>query len=166
LNPDKRAGASTYLEVFLLIGVAVAGSAVVLEAGLRSVASAQGASVMVTEGSIRQGAYFAVETLLVQNTGDVPFASFEVVTGGVSKAASFCYTLYDPISLSTVLTSCPVMAPNPAAVSVSAAVPPGRGLIVELTVMGQAFPPGSVSTVTVTTSAGSQGSFTAVAVPA
>ena len=166
MSPSRRAAVAAYLEVFLLIAVATAGSAVVLAAGLRSVASYQGASVSVTEGNIRQGAYLAVETVLVQNTGNAPFRSFEVSTSGVSGAASYCYSLSDPISHSTTMTTCPAMSADPGAVNVPAAVSPGKGLLVELTVMGTAFTLGSVSTVSVTTSIGSQGSLSAVVVPA
>ena len=157
---------AAYLEVFLLIAVAAAGSAVVLAAGLRSLASSQGASVSVTGGDIRQGAYLAVETLLVQNTGDAPFTSFVVSTSGVSQTATYCYSLYDPGSHSSVLSTCPGMEAGPGAVGISATVLPGRAVLVELTVMGRAFSPGAVSTVVVTTSAGSQGSAGVVAVPA
>ena len=166
MSPSRRAAVSAYLEVFLLIAVAAAGSAVVLAAGLRTVASYQGASISVTEGDIRQGAFLAIESLLVENTGNAPFRSFEVSTSGVSDAASYCYTLYDPASRSMLLTTCPAMSTDPGTVDVSATVPPGKGVLVELTVVGRAFSPGSVSTVIVTTSAGSQGSLGAVVVPA
>ncbi len=165
MNHRSR-GVSGYLEVFLLIAVAAAGSAMVLAAGLRSVASAQGASVSVTGGSIRQGGAFAIETFLVQNTGNTQFASFEVATSGVSSGASYCYALYDPVSLSTVLTTCPTMGADPAVVGVPATIAPGRAIIVELTVMGRVFSFGSVITVTVTASAGCQGTLGVVVVPA
>lgn len=138
----------------------------VLAAGLRTVSSYQGASVTVTQGDIRQGAYLAVETFLVQNTGEAPFSSFEVSTSGVSAGASYCYALYDPVSSSTVMATCPAMSTGPGVVNVPAAIRPGEGVLVELTVMGGAFPLGSVSTVVVTTSAGAQGSLEAVVVPA
>jgi hypothetical protein len=166
LRPRRRPGVAAYLEVFILIGLAAAGSVVVLAAGLRSLASVQGASVSVTGGTIRQGEYLAIETFLIQNTGNVPFNSFEVSTSGVFSNATYCYSIYDPTALSTMGTTCPTLSPNPAEVSVSAAVTPGRAVLVEITVMGEAFPPGSVCTVTVTTSAGSQGSIGIVAVPA
>ena len=166
LRPRGRPGAAAYLEVFILIGVAAAGSAAVLAAGLRSVASVQGASVSVTGGTIRQGTYLAIESFLIQNTGDAPFTSFEVSTSGVSSNATYCYALYDPISLSTMATTCPALSPDPAGVSISTTVPPGRAVLVEITVTGKEFPPGSVSTVTVTTSAGSQGSMGIVSIPA
>jgi hypothetical protein len=166
LRPRERPGVAAYLEVFILIGVAAAGSAAVFASGLRSVASVQGASVSISGGTIRQGAYLAIESFLIQNTGNVPFTSFEVSTGGVSSDASYCYALYDPITDSSMMTTCPTMSPNPAAVAVSATVSPGGAVLVGITVMGGGFPPGSVSTVSVTTSAGSQGSIGIVVVPA
>lgn len=162
----SRPGVAAYLEVFLLIAVVAAGSAVVLAAGLGSLASAQGPSVSVSGGSIRQGEYLAVETLMIRNTGNAPFASFEVSTTAVADTASYCYTLYDPVSVTTVLATCPVMRTMPQLVSVSTTVSPGRALVVEITVMGKAFSIGSMSTVTVTTSAGSQGTLGAMVVPA
>lgn len=157
---------AAYLEVFVLIGVAAAGSVVVLAAGLGSLASYRGASVAVTEGSIRQGAYLAVETVLVQNTGDSPITSFDLSTTGVSGGASYCYALDDPVSQAALLTTCPAMAAGPGEVRVSETILPGKGAVVELFVTGRAFSPGSVSTVSVTTSAGSQGTLTVEALPA
>ena len=166
MGPRKRPGVSAYLETFILIGVALAGSGVVLAAGLRTLDSASGGSVSVSGGSIRQGEYFAVESLLVENTGSVPFGSFEVTTTGVSGSASYCYSIYDPAGGSPISGSCPRMGAGPAAVSVEATVPPGRGVLVEIRVAGPAFALGSVCTVTVTTSAGAQQSEGVEAVPA
>lgn len=164
--PRRGRAVAGYLEVFLLIGVAAAGSATVLMAGLRLVASTQGAAVSVAGGSIRQGAYLAIESLLVQNTGSVPFAWFDVSTSGVANGAAYCYALFDPVSLSTLASTCPAVTTDPEAVPVNATVPPGRAVLVEITVVGQAFSIGASTTVTVTTSAGAQESFVAVAVPA
>ena len=166
LDPSRRVAVAAYLEVLLLIALATAGSVLVFAGGLRSLASYQGSSVSVTQGAIRQGAYLAIESLLVQNTGDAPFTSVEVSTSGVVSGTKFCYTLYDPLSLFTVLTTCPAASPYQGSVGVAANIPPGKGLLVELTMFGQAFSPGSVSTIIVTTSAGSQGTLDAVAVPA
>jgi len=166
LSPRRRPGVAAYLEVFILIGVAAAGSVAVLAAGLRLVASAQGADVSVTEGSIRQGAYQAIETVLVQNTGSVSFSSFEVSTSGVSSGASYCYAIYDPVTLLTMTSTCPSMSTDPEVVPVTAVVAPGSAVLVEITMVGQAFAPGSACTIEVTTSAGSQGAIAAVPVPA
>lgn len=136
------------------------------EAALNSAASAQGPAVSVTGASIRQGEYFAFESLEVYNAGSAPLSSFVVSTGGVPAAASYCYSLYDPAERSVVASTCPAMVPNPTSVTVSATLAAGKGVLVELTIAGRPFLMGSVSAVTVTASDGAQETLGVEVVPA
>ena len=144
---------STYVEVFLLIGVALGGSGIVLGAGLNAVSSARGGGVSLEDATVHQGEYAAVESVLVYNTGDVPF-SFALSTTGVSPAATYCYTLYDPAGGNELQTSCPGGTTDPAVFDSASAVEPGRGVLLQLTILGAAFSLGTVSRLTVSTSAG------------
>ena len=157
--PRGRPGVSTYLEVFLLIGVAVGGAGIVLGAGLDAVAPAHGGGVSVGDPSIRQGAYAAVESVVVYNTGDAPF-TFVLSTTGVSAAAPYCFSLSDPSDGAVTYASCPAGS-NPGAVVVPSEVAPGEGVLLEITVTGAAFTTGTESTITATTSAGAEGSASA-----
>lgn len=156
---------AAYLEAFILVGVAIGGSALVFGSAMGLV-SQHGPGISVTDAAIRQGGQFALESLLVSDTGDTPLGSFVVSTGGVSAGASYCYTLYDPLTRSVVSSTCPVMAAGPGSVKVSAAVPPGRAVLLVMTLAGEAFQPGSVSRLTVTASGGAQQGLDVEVVPA
>jgi len=166
LAPSSRAAAATYLEVFLLIGLAIGGSGLVLGAMVNATASAQGPAISVTGATIRQGTFLAIESLTIYNTGSVPLQSFVLSTGGVPATASFCYTLFDPMAHSILSTTCPSMGTNPASVVLATTVSPGKGVLAELTVMGQQFSLGAISKVTVTSSGGAQQSLDVGVVPA
>lgn len=161
----ERRGASAYLEVFVLVALALGGSGIVFAAGLGVASSAQGPGVSVYGFAVRQGAYFAVESATVYDVGDAPF-TFVLSTSGVSTAASYCYTVYSPEGGATVSTTCPAMSTDPARVPVATALSPGGGVVVELTIAGTAFSLGTDVKVTVTTSTGAQQSADAEVVPA
>ncbi len=163
---DQRAGVSGYLEVFLLIGVAVGGTGLVFGAVSTYSSQLQGPSVSVSGATARQGIYMALETLTVYNSGDVPFSSFTISTSGVSDSASYCYTLLNPTTRTVVYSSCAALLANPASVVVSSALQPGNGLLVEITVTGAAFAVGSGIAVTVTSSSGAQATVGVQVVPA
>lgn len=153
------------MEVFVLVALAVGGSAVFFGYALGLV-SRGGPGITVTDATIRQGKYFAFESLVVSDTGDAPLVSFVVSTGGVPASASYCYALYDPLQRSSISSTCPVMVTGPGAVDVSATVLPGKGVLLVLTLSGEVFEPGYVSRLTVTTSGGAQESLDVEVVPA
>jgi hypothetical protein len=164
--PSQRVAVSTYLEVFLLIGLVIGGSAVVLAAGLPTMGSARGPAVSLADATIRQGEHVATVSVLVYNTGSTPFGSFVLSTEGVSAASSYCYALYEPQEGSSVFTTCPRLALDPTSVTVSTYLNPGKGVLMQLTVLGAPFSPGTISSVTVTTSSGAQQSVDVEVVPA
>ena len=157
---------AAYLEVFILIGLAVGGSAAVFGTVMSTAGSIRGPAVSVTGATIRQGEHFGLESLLVYNSGDLAAGSFSVSTEGVSPTAQFCYTLYDPAGRSAISATCPAMSTDPTTVEVRAQLEPGKGVLVVFTVMGPAFQLGSVSHVTVTASNGAQESQEVEVVPA
>ncbi len=153
-----RAAISTYVETFVLIGVAVGGASVIFGAASAYTSPARGPSVSIDGASIRQGAYLAVERLTVYDSGDTPVSSFTVSTLGVSGSSLYCYTLTAPPSGAVVATDCPPASPGPSSVMVQSSISPGKALQVELILTGVAFASGSTATVTVTASDGAQSS--------
>jgi len=162
----KRRGVSTYLELFLLIGIAVGGSGIVLDASMNIVSQSQGGSVEILGASVRQGTYAAFESITLSDAGQKPVSSFTVSTQPVSTSVSFCYSVVNPVSMAVLKSTCPAMAGNPTSVAVTSTVAPGQSLLLQLVIAGQAFALGSSSTITVTGADGSQGSTTVEVVPA
>lgn len=156
MAPKNRSGVSTYLEVFVLIGLAVAGSGVVLGAGLSAASSSDGPALSLLDATVRQGKYFAVESVAIYNTGDKPLGRMVLSTGEVPASATYCYALYDPLGGRALASTCPAMATDPASVVLGAGPGPGKGILVALTVEGSPFTVGSRVQVTVTTDAGAQ----------
>lgn len=151
-----RCGVSAYVEVFVLIGIAAGGSAVVLGATIPFVSSLGGPSVSVQDESIHQGAYLAIVRLTVMNPGMIPIASFDVSTSQVPKSSSYCYAVYDLATGARSAGTCPTTLGNPASVTIDYPVKPGGAAGVVITIFGQVFGIGSTCTVTVTTPAGAQ----------
>ena len=165
MRPNRR-GVSTYLEVFLLVGVAIGGSAIVMGSVYRYLWPIGGPTVAVEGATIRQGTDAAVESMLVVNTGDSPISSFVVTTAQPPQGATFCYTLLDPASGSPLSTTCPSMQAGPGSLQVSDTLVPGAGVEVELVLVGGAFSVGSMQLLTVTAWTGTQDSVGAEVVPA
>ena len=153
-----RPGVSTYIEAFILIGIAAGGAGVVLEAALGYANAIPGPSVAIEDPSIRQGAYAALETLTVVDTGSGTFQWFTLETTGVPASASYCYSLYDPGNASVLSSDCPPSSSGPDPLTVGHPLPPGSALVLTVTIEGDAFTVGSSSLVTVTASDGAQGS--------
>ena len=151
-----RVAVSSYVETFVLIGVVVGGSGLVLAAAVAFTSSAQGPSISVGAASIRQGAYLAVERLAVYDTGRTPVSGFTVSTLGVSGSSLYCFTLTVPPGTAVVATDCPPTNPGPGSVQISRTVPSGGALLVEITLAGQAFVEGSTAEIIVTTQDGAQ----------
>ncbi len=166
MRAEPKPGVSGYLEAFILIGVALGGSGIVLGAATRMSSSMQGASVTVSDARIVQGTHFAFEKLTFSNTGQAPVTSFTVSTLAAPASASYCYTLTDPATLQVISTTCPVMTANPRTVAISRTVPPGGALLVTLQLVGSVFSIGSSSQVIVLASAGSSAAVEAPVLPA
>ncbi|MDG6909872.1 MAG: hypothetical protein JRN08_05845 [Nitrososphaerota archaeon] len=156
MAPRNRRGVSTYLEVFVLIGLAVAGSGVVLGAGLNAASSSDGPALSLLDATVHQGRYFAVESVAIYNTGDKALGRTVLSTGGVPASSTYCYALYDPLGGTELASTCPAMATDPASVVLGSGPEPGRGVLVVLTVEGSPFAVGSSVRVAVTTDAGAQ----------
>jgi len=162
----RKRGVSTYLELFLLIGIAVGGSGMVLDASLSLVSPSQGASVDILGASVRQGAYAAFESITVSDVGQKPIISMTVSTQPVSATAIYCYSVVNPTSMAVLKSTCPAMTSGPGSVGVTSGVAPGQSVLLQLVIIGQAFALGSSSTITVTGADGSQGSTIVEVVPA
>ncbi len=161
----RRSAVSTYLEVFVLVGVASGASALVFSMVGKYGASSQGAAVMVTYVSIKQGLNEAVVKLVVENTGSVPFSSFTVSIQGI-PAAQFYVSLVN-VGTGLTVSPSPASGTSPASVTESVSVPPGQSLAVTIVIVsGTEFTAGSRYSLIVSTSAAAQQQVFAVAVPA
>ena len=162
----RRKGVAVYLEVFILVGVALLGSALVFAAVSKYASGEEGASVSVSDLTIRQGAGAAVERMVVSNTGTVPISKLEVDTSGIAAGSQFCYTVSYTGDMETVSSTCPELSPMPSPVSLSASLPPGQSVVAEFTIQGGAFATGTTSDVVVIAANGAQASLSALVVPA
>ena len=162
----ERRGVAVYLEVFVLVGVALLGSALVFAAVSKYTSGDGGASVSISDLTIRQGDEAAVERMVVSNTGTVPVSTLEVDTSGVSSGVQFCYVVSDTESAETLESTCPTLSSMSPTVSLSAPIPQGQSVVVEFTIQGQAFVTGSTSEVVVVAADGAQASLSALVVPA
>jgi hypothetical protein len=132
----SKVAVSTYLEVFVLIGLATAGSAIVygMTAGLGE--SAQGPGLLVSYASIRQGQNAAVERLVFTNTGQAPISSFTLSTAGIASA-QYLVTLTDAVTGSSVTPS-PSSGTIPSQVIQGVTVMPGETISVTLIILSGA----------------------------
>ena len=166
MSHRMRQGVSSYVEAFVLIGIAAGGSALVLSAALPFASSLGGPSVAVQDEGIRQGAYLAIESLTVLNVGRAPITSFVVSTSQVSSSASYCYSIYDLATGARSAGTCPATAKNPGSVAIDYPVQPGEATGVAITIIGSVFEIGSTYTIAVTTSAGGQEAVDVLVAPA
>ena len=154
LARSRRVAVSTYLEVFILIGVALGGSAIVADAAWTYSGSAQGPSLQVSGAAISQGTGAAVEKLTLYDSGNSQISGIALSTTGVSSSAQFCYSVLDPVKQSVLASTCPTLSSNPTSVSLQITIQPGGSAVIELLVTGTPFTIGSSYTVTVSTSQG------------
>jgi hypothetical protein len=162
----RHRGVSGYVEVFILIGVAIGGSGIVLDAAMRYSSSAQGPSLLISDGTITQSPYIAVEKLVVSNVGQTALGALVISTQPISQTASYCYSLLDPETMKVLQSTCPEMTRGPGSLTIASGISSGESLLVELVVTGQAFSPGSNCMVTVSSSDGIQESMPVEVVPA
>lgn len=166
MRARSREAVSNYLSTFLLIGVAVGGTGIVIGATSNYTSALGGASVSVAGAGIMQGAYMAVERLTVFNSGGVPEGEFTISTPGAPASASYCYTLTDPKTMAKVTSTCPAMSINPSVVAISDPLPPGGAVLVDLTIGGNLFSIGTGEPIMVTSSTGAQQSLSVQVAPA
>lgn len=93
-------------------------------------ASLQGASISISNVSIRQGSGLAIETLQIANTGNVQLSSFTLVTSGISSAAAYSGTLENPVTGSLTAFS----GSSPGSMVIATTLPPGQSLLVTVTI--------------------------------
>jgi hypothetical protein len=165
-------GISTYIETFTLIGIAVAGTAIVYSTTAGYSASAGGASVALSGVVLSQGQYVAVEKLIIENTGTVPIGSF-VISAAIPANPSYCMTLTStnsgPVPFSSPPAACgSSTSVNPGSIGVSLvqSAPPGVALLMTVNIFsGTEFAVGMQYTVTVTVSGGASQLVASTAVP-
>ena len=166
MRPRGKRGVSTYLEVFLLIGVAIGGSGLVLGAATRYLGSSSGPSVSIVSAAIRQGPYSAVESVAVAESGAGSLGAFNLTTSQAPESAPYCYSVDDPVSGEVLSSTCPGQAVGPGTIEIPPGSVRGGSVLVEVVVAGWAFAPGSSHLVSVTASDGSEASAEVEVVPA
>ena len=148
--------AAAFVETFVLLAVCVGGTGLVLAASLGYASAIGGSSVSIGDGAIEQGGSAALLRLVVYNTGDASISSFTVSVQGASPLAHFCYSVTDPLTRTPLASTCPPTSVDPSTIAVPYGVSPGHGLLLEVTMAGEAFQTGSRSMVVVTTPGGAQ----------
>ncbi len=165
MRHSARTAVAGYIQVFVLIGVAIGGSALLLDATFAYSGSLPGGSIYMVYASLRQGGSAAVETVAVMNGGQAPVGSFIITTSQAPASAAFCSIIYSGSTQSVVSDSCPTLQSNPGSVRVTSTLNPGACLTVELVITGSAFSVGSTHMVTVSAPNGAQQSQQVQVVP-
>ena len=145
---------SGFVATFILIGIAVGGSGIVYSAAAGLTKAEGGPGITLSAPSIRQGSFAAVVAVTVTNTGTSGVSSVYFTLSGVQASATFCYSLLNPATRSILADTCPTMAANPGAVSVSTSLQPGGSVLFQMTVPGVQFSPGATYLMSVASSAG------------
>ncbi len=162
----KRRGVSVYLEVFILVGVALLGSAMVFAAVSKYVPVTGGAAVSISDFAIRQGSGAALERMVISDVGTAQIPGLVVTTSGIGTGAAFCYSASNAATSVAIAATCPKTVAMPAAVSLGLTLLPGESVVLAFTVEGGAFVLGSTSDVVVTATNGAQAAASATVVPA
>ena len=166
MAPKKLRAVSTYIEVFILMAIVLAGSALVYVAAASIASSSQvGASLQISGAAIRQGAGVAVETMTIANTGAVAITSFTITTAGVTSSATFYLSLLNPLTGSPVSSSCGP-GTNPLSVLVCCYMPPGQSIIATVTIDANVFTVVGRYALTVSASPASQATALVIAAAA
>jgi len=166
LRADSRKGVSTFVETFILLGIAIGGAGIAVSAAERYASTLQGPSVSISNLSIRQGAYAAIEEVEVTNTGDTTVDSFVLSTTGINGTADFCYSVSGANERVSQAPSCPAGNPGPASITVQFALDPGQGVLDAVTVEGAPFKLGATESLTIVTSTGAEQTAEVVVGPA
>jgi len=160
----RRAGVSAFIEAFILISVVIVGSGIVYSAVTQYEQASAGPAISATDATIRQGANQAVERVLLTNTGTVTLNSLTLTNVGVSTGATYCLSLLNPLTRTTISSSCPAGS-NPSVITVPTSLGPGQAVIVSVTVYGSVFALGGAYTV-IASSGGAQVSLQLTSTPA
>jgi hypothetical protein len=151
---STRAAVSTYIEVFVLVAVVMACSALVYAAATSLAASGTGgASVAISLATIKQGANEAIEKVTVANAGTVTLTSFTIATSGPSfsySSATCQLSLLNPSTGSMTSPTCSFTGPVS---SGTVNLLPGQSLVATVTIDASSglFAVGALYTVTVST---------------
>jgi hypothetical protein len=166
LEPSERTAVSTYLELFILIAVAIGGSALVYAATYQYQPVVQGPGVTVSQASIRQGLNQAVERMIIANTGTVLFNSFTISTVGIANA-QFYVALTDAASGSSITPPLPQGTTGDNSIAEGMTISPGQTIVASITIASSGeFSIGQSYTVVVSISGGALTSVQVQAVPA
>jgi hypothetical protein len=166
LRPDRKRGVSTFIETFILIGVAAGGSGAVMGAALHYFGSLGGVPISIVGASIRQGTFSAVESVTLVYSGENSIPSLILSTSQAPSSASYCVSLFDSANDTLLKDSCPTVQTNPGTVDVTAPLVSGDEVTVQLVITGGGFTLGSSHTVTITAEDGSQQSEQVIVTPA
>lgn len=134
LRHRKRAIA-TYLQTFVLIAVALAGSLIAYRTVAAYAGTAGAPAVQVWDASIRQDFGVALERLTVSNSGQTTFSSFEVLNPGFASGLSYCYAVTS-VSGAVVVQTCPRMSLDPSAIRIASNLTSGNTVVVVLVLAG------------------------------
>jgi hypothetical protein len=166
---ERRRAVSTYLEVFILIGIVTAVSALVYSATTQYEPVSQGPSIAVSNASVRQGIDQALERMVISNTGTVSFSAFTISTvgtGGGIPDAQFYVALTNIANSSSVPLSAASGTTGDSSITENATIAPGQSFLATITFVGASeFAVGQPYGVTVSSS-GAQASLQCVAFPA
>jgi len=167
---ERRRAVSTYLEVFILIGIVTAVSALVYSATTQYEPVSQGPSIAVSDASVRQGIDQALERMVIANTGTVSFSAFTISTvgtgGGIPDAQFYVALTNIANSSSMVPLSVASGTTGDSSITENATIAPGQSFLATITfVDASEFAVGQPYGVTVSSS-GAQASLQCVAFPA
>ena len=166
MEPKARLAVSTYLELFILIAVAIGGSALVYSVAYQYQPVVQGPGVTISQASIRQGLNQAVERVVLANTGTAAFNSFTLSTAGIANA-QFYVSLTDAASRSSIAPSSASGTTGDNSITENVALSPGQSIVVSITIVsGSEFTVGQSYAVAVSTSGGALSSLRVQAVSA
>jgi len=148
------------------LGIAIGGAGIAVSAAERYASTLQGPSVSISDLSIKQGTYAAIEEVEIANTGDTTVDSFVLSTTGINGTFDYCYSVSGVNEKSSQVLSCPAGNHDPASITVPYALDPGQGVLVAVTVEGAPFSFGATESMTVITSTGAEQTAEVVVGPA
>ncbi len=165
LEPStKRRAVSTYLETFILVAVAIAGSSIAYAATSNYTSAAQGPTVTVSGCIIKQGSNIAVERMVISNTGTVAFTSFTILTPGIASN-QFYVTLVNAAN-GTPITVSTASGTAPTSITETTSILPGQSVLVSVTIIGSnEFTLGTRYSVIVSTSPAAEQELLVFAIP-
>jgi hypothetical protein len=165
LEPSTRRAVSTYVETFILLAVAIAGSSMVYAATSNYTTAAQGPAVAVSDCIIKQGSNVAIERMVLANTGTITFSSFTILTSGI-PSNQFYITLTNAANGAPIAAS-PPSGTTPASITEAVSIPPGQSVLVSITIVSpNEFTLGTRYSIIVNTSPAAQQQVLVLPVPA